>query len=176
MQATGNKPPASLPAKGKYLMTDLYLSSKYFGLPLTVPSRFPSNTLQVQRVLCVLPPEKQEKLAEELFKIYWEEDGDLADLETIRNALTKCGCTPAEVDETIQKANDANGGKKILKDNTDDAVAKGAFGAPTMYVKVHNEQTKKTEEVMIWGSDRFHIVFPLIGVPWTGPKADGARL
>ena len=41
----------------------------------------------------------------------------------------------------------------------------GAFGAPTMFVT--NVKTGKEE--MYFGSDRFYLLFPAIGVPHEGP-------
>ena len=84
MKATGNKPPAYLPARGRYLMLDLARNAKYFGVPVghafflsffnppessqsllfyqsqvKRPSRFPLNTAKAQRVLTVLRMEQE---------------------------------------------------------------------------------------------------------------------
>jgi len=176
MQATGNKPPISVPAKGKYLFKDMHLSAAYFELPLKLPAAFPANTMTAQRILTVLAMEqqtaKQEQLAEVLFKFYWEEDTDISQLDNLKRALATCGFSNKEVDAIVLKANSPEA-KKQLKDTTEEAVARGAFGAPTMFV-----HTADGTEHMIWGSDRFHILFPLIGVPWTGPNPPkgGAKL
>ena len=51
MQASGNKPPATLPAKAAYGAADLQRSSEYYKIPISFPSVFPTNTLQAQRFL-----------------------------------------------------------------------------------------------------------------------------
>ena len=45
MGATGNAPPAALPARARYLQKDMHRNSHFFGVPMQTPSKFPSNTL-----------------------------------------------------------------------------------------------------------------------------------
>ncbi len=54
---------------------------------------------------------------------------------------------------------------------TDDAVALGAFGAPTLIVK----KTPDAAPLMFFGSDRFHLIFQALGVAAGsgGPKQYG---
>jgi len=105
---------------------------------------------------------KQETVTDNLFKLYWEQDKDISQIDTLKQALAASGFAENEITSLIEKSNSPDI-KKLLKDTTEEAISRGAFGAPTMFV-----QTPKGEE-MIFGSDRFYILFPLIGVPWTGP-------
>ena len=40
MKSSGNKPPATLPAKGIYGQNDIKYSAKYWGVPLNQPANF----------------------------------------------------------------------------------------------------------------------------------------
>jgi len=61
MQATGNKPPGNVPAKAKYLISDIAMCNQYFGVSVKTPSAFPINTLNAQRLLTALTEETVKK-------------------------------------------------------------------------------------------------------------------
>ncbi len=116
MQATDNKPPALVPAKGRYMGRDLNRLSRALGLRVRMPSRFPTLTLLAQRVLVALDrhdraaasgAQGQRRLravSKRLWQIYWEEDGDLNDVPTLTAALVAGGCTEAEAALLLQNA------------------------------------------------------------------------
>lgn len=112
MQASGNKPPLTVPAKGRYMMRlDLPRASRVLGLSLRVPSRFPASTLLAQRVLTALDrhdrPRGQARLREvtkRMWQVYWEEDGDITDPQTVRAALVAAGCSEAEASLLLEQA------------------------------------------------------------------------
>lgn len=54
--------------------------------------------------------------------------------------------------------------KQALTDNTNEALKKGAFGAPTFFAK----KAGSDEEMMFFGSDRFEIMASLLGLPYPG--------
>jgi glutathione S-transferase kappa 1 len=62
--------------------------------------------------------------------------------------------------------------KDKLKQNTDDAIKAGAFGAPTIIV------THNGKDEMFFGSDRFEHIAHLLGKEWCGynPSSHKARL
>jgi len=49
MQATGNKPPGTVPAKGKYMGQDLARNCKRHGLEMAFNPHFPMNTRPLTR-------------------------------------------------------------------------------------------------------------------------------
>jgi glutathione S-transferase kappa 1 len=57
--------------------------------------------------------------------------------------------------------------KQQLIDNTDAAVAAGAFGAPTMIVK----KAGSDKGHLIFGSDRFEMIALMLGQPYPGVPA-----
>lgn len=50
-EATGNKMPASVPAKAKYMFKDLQLWARHYGVAFQFPKIFPINSLLPQRLL-----------------------------------------------------------------------------------------------------------------------------
>ena len=52
--------------------------------------------------------------------------------------------------------------KKRLIDTTQEALDRGAFGAPTIFVN----------DDMYFGCDRFPLIARQLGMPWTGPFPD----
>jgi len=54
--------------------------------------------------------------------------------------------------------------KQALINNTNEALEKGAFGAPTFFVK----KAESDEEMMLFGSDRFELMASLLELPYPG--------
>jgi len=181
MQATGNQPPAMLPARSKYLLQDIERNSKYFDIKMVkMPKAFPINTLLNQRVLtCVsekekkgeLPPNTLENLSRRFWQMYWAEDTDISTRPIVEEACAFVGISHEQTQKILEEANSANI-KDLLKGTTEEAVAKGSFGAPTIIVKCSN----LPKEEFFFGSDRFHILFPMIGLQWNGPQNPVSKL
>lgn len=96
-----------------------------------------------------------------LFEAYWYRGHDVADV-----AVQKAALVPAVLDEALferlahlDAKSDAV--KAQLKAASDEAVARGAFGAPTLFVT----RTGETAASMYFGSDRFHIIARQLGLP-----------
>lgn len=135
MKATGNKPPALVPARGRYMFKDLQRWSKRLGVPLALPSAFPTSTLTAQRILAANPdPKVMRRTAQALFHAYWADGHDIGDISVLSNILGQ--------DIVDTAATDA--AKDALRAHTADAIARGAFGAPTFYAGDH----------MYFGNDR----------------------
>lgn len=148
-KATGNEPPAGrVAAKAAWLLTDMTRNAEYLGLQWKLPSRFPMVTLRAQRALVAAERLFGEaaipRFARALFRAYWVDDRDPTANETILEAARS-----AELDgEKIVAALDEQATKDRLREITDAAVAKGAFGAPSFVVG----------EALFWGHDRLHLV------------------
>ena len=69
----------------------------------------------------------------------------------------------AKVQSYLQLASDPQI-KQIFKENTDEAVAKGVFGAPTFIVK----KAGSSEELLFFGSDRIEMIAATLGLPYPG--------
>jgi 2-hydroxychromene-2-carboxylate isomerase len=124
MKAVGNKPPAQLPARGRYLFTDLARWAAYYRIPYDFPRAFPILTLTAQRALVSLPPEARPGPTHELFRAYWAEQRDISQEEVLRDILGD-GPVDAAADPAVKQA---------LVEATAEAEQRGAFGAPTFFV------------------------------------------
>lgn len=132
-KATGNVSPITVPAKGRYMFQDLDRYAKRYGVPLKFNSNFPINTLMLMRAVTGMQlrhPERFQAFIDCLFHALWVEGRSLDDPTTVAVVLTQNGFDPNEVlaltaDEDVKAA---------LKENTENAVQRGVFGAPSMFI------------------------------------------
>jgi len=168
MNSTGNKPPASVPAKASYLQKELERNSKYFGIPLSPPSNFPPNTMQAQRLLTVIDIEAPHYLVivtRNLWVRLWVKGQGIETPENLLKCCTEVGVPEAVAKKWLDRLKDQDI-KDKLKSVTDEAISKGAFGAPTFFIKEQNSD----HEEMFFGSDRFELIAYCYGLPWDGPQ------
>ncbi len=143
-KATGNDMPARVPHKARWLLSDTTRWAKHYDVPFNMPSRFPMVTITTMRALVAadrhLGHDAQRKLALALFGAFWAEDRDVADKTVIAEVATKAGLDA----EAIVRGIDEQETKDALRASTEEAVARGAFGAPAMFLG----------EDLFWGNDR----------------------
>jgi 2-hydroxychromene-2-carboxylate isomerase len=146
-KATSNASPATIPAKGLYMFQDLDRYARRYGVPLKFNPNFPINTLMLMRAVTGMQlrhPERFQAFIDCLFHAVWVEGRNLDDLATVATVLTQNGFDPTEVlaltaDEDV---------KAVLKNNTEKAVQRGVFGAPSMFV----------DNQLFFGQDRLDFV------------------
>jgi len=145
MQSTGNSPPATVPAKGKYMGADIPRWLGRYGLTLKFNPHFPVNTVKAMRgALVALDRGEIEPYNRTLFAAMWQRELDLAKIEVLEQVIDKAGLDAAAYLDRI--GHEAI--KEGLKANTAEAVDRGAFGAPTFFV----------EGEMFFGNDRLDFV------------------
>ena len=130
-QATGNVSPMMVPAKGKYMLEDMARAAKKFRVPLAMNRHFPINTLGLMRA--ALAAGEDGVLVEYLnavFAAMWVRDQNMGDPEVVARVLTEAGLDA----KAILAKSTQTWIKEKLKANTDEAIARGAFGAPTFFV------------------------------------------
>ncbi|WP_223543866.1 2-hydroxychromene-2-carboxylate isomerase [Pseudomonas sp. BF-B-28] len=146
-KATGNASPATVPAKGRYMFEDLDRYAKRYGVPLKFNPHFPINTLMLMRAVTGMQlrhPERFAAFIDCLFKAIWVEGRSLDEPATVaavlsENAFDPQGVLALTADEEV---------KALLKDNTEKAVQRGVFGAPSMFV----------DNQLYFGQDRLDFV------------------
>ena len=146
-RATGNRAPAEVPAKGSYMFKDLTRCAKRYGAPLAMNPFFPINTLQMMRAATgvqMREPSKFLPFVETIFSGMWEKGLNLGDEAVLRTTLEGAGLDAAAI---LAMTADAEV-KDQLKTTTEVAVARGVFGAPTMFVG----------DEMFFGQDRLDFV------------------
>lgn len=146
-QATGNASPAVVAAKGRYMDADMPRFARRYGVPLAKNPFFPINTLTLMRMAAGIQlrqPARFDAYLRGVFHAMWVEPKNLNDPAIAAAALVAAGFDPAE---SMALANDAEV-KAALRATTDEAVARGVFGAPTMFVGTE----------MFFGQDRLDFV------------------
>lgn len=144
-KATGNHTPATVAAKARWMLEDLHRWAERYGVAFAFSKNFPRNTLRAQRALTAAARQGGDQvvpaLALALFEAYWVHDHDVTDDAVIGQAVAAASeLEPA----TVLAALDQQQTKDALRATTDEAVARGAFGAPTFLV----------DDTMYWGNDR----------------------
>ena len=129
------------PVKGRYMWRDLERICARLRLPFRHPSQFPRSGLLAARVACAhagqpwLPA-----FVRGVYRANFAEDRDIADTTTVSDVLAGLGLPAAQVLERAQSPE----AKQQLREQTDEAIRRGIFGAPTFIVG--NE--------LFWGNDR----------------------
>lgn len=127
--ATGNKAPIEIPAKGRHLATDLGRWAKRLGVPFAWPAQFPLLTVLPLRA--AFAAEKAGVLVpytHAVFRAYWAEGRDISSPAVVQEVAAKAGLDGAAL------VAGAPGFKEALKAQTQEAVDRGSFGAPTFFV------------------------------------------
>ena len=151
-QATGNASPATVPAKAHYMTADMARFARRYGVPLATNPFFPINTLLLMRGATGASMRAPERFAPYLtgvFHALWVEPQNLNDPATAAAALAAAGFDPTEV---MGWADDAEV-KTALRATTEEAISRGVFGAPTMFVGTD----------MFFGQDRLDFVREALG-------------
>ena len=146
-QATGNASPATIPAKGRYTQMDYERHARRYGVPLRSNPHFPIITLFLMRAVTGIQlrrPGQLQQLLGCVFKALWIDALDLNDPKLTAGILATGGFDPAEIESLAQDPET----KAALKATTQEAVARGAFGAPTLFVG----------DQMFYGQDRMDFV------------------
>jgi 2-hydroxychromene-2-carboxylate isomerase len=144
-KATGNASPVMVPAKGAYMGADMARFAKKFGVPLNMNPYFPINTITMMRMAAGLVGEESfPRLVDTLFDAMWKGRKNMGDPEMLASVLAGAGFDPA----ALLAIADSAEAKDRLKANTESAVARGAFGAPTFFV----------DDEMFFGQDRLDFI------------------
>jgi len=119
-------------ARWAQMAKDLADWARYYDLRITwPPSVFPVNSVRAMRsVLVAFDAGRGPELSRALFEAYWGEDRDLSRDEVLADAASRSGLDARELLERIATP----GIKQRLRANTDELVARGGFGSPTMIV------------------------------------------
>jgi len=151
-QATGNHSPAEIKPKGRYMNTDLQRFARRYGVPFVHNPHFPVNTLLLMRGATGMQMHRSALFLDYCRAIHdamWVSPRNLNDPAEVGAVLQSAGFDPAEV-LALAGRQDV---KDQLKAATTEAVSRGVFGAPTMFVG----------DAMFWGQDRLDFVREALG-------------
>ena len=140
-------------AKQAYLKKDLQDWARHEGVRILFPpSVFPVNSVKAMRGCCWLverdrrgAPAQMAAFAAAVFEAYWSHDQDVS-----QDAVLAALCRQVGIDEAaFFAAVAAPEVKAMLKANTDEVIARGGFGSPTVFVGGDD---------MYFGNDRLPLV------------------
>jgi 2-hydroxychromene-2-carboxylate isomerase len=136
-----------VPAKQAYLQKDLQDWARIVGLEIRFPPRvFPVNSVKAMRGCLLLEPEgRLVPFAQAVFEAYWSHDRDISQDAVLADLCSSMDVEPGRFFEGI--ATPAI--KERLKANTDEVIARGGFGSPTIFVGGDD---------MYFGNDRLGLV------------------
>jgi 2-hydroxychromene-2-carboxylate isomerase len=134
------------PLKQTYMLKDLADWAKLYGLKIIFPPTvFPVNSVKCMRgAFVALEHDKLVPYATAAFEAYWSDDLDLSKEDVLADIVTKAGLDRQRFFAGIE----TDACKARLRANTDDLIARGGFGSPTMFVG----------SSMFFGNDRMPLV------------------
>lgn len=147
LKATGNRAPLETPAKERHMWIDLARWARRLGVPLVHPPVFPAPPiLALRSALAAEALGKLVPFTHALYRAYWGEGRDLSQPEVISAAAAAAGLDGAAVLAA------APGFKEALARQTQEAIDRGAFGAPALFVGqelfVGNDRLDFVEEAL----------------------------
>jgi len=121
-----------VPAKSAYGLKSMQDWAKLAGLHIRFPPTvFPVNSVKIMRGCLVLEPEgRLVPFARAAFEAYFGDDIDISQDDAVREV-----CRRADVDaEWLLQAIGQQDVKDQLRANTEELIARGGFGSPTIFV------------------------------------------
>ena len=146
-KATGNRSPIEIPVKGVYSILDMQRWAEYYQIPMQMNPHFPMNTLTLMRILTgvqLLHLEKFEQVLKLLFDAMFGTPQNLNEPTVLAEVLKPSGFSVEDIMSMVQ----SDVVKQKLITETEQAILRGIFGAPTFFVG----------DEMYWGQDRLHFV------------------
>ena len=144
-KATGNLSPATVPAKSRYMGDDLERFARRYEIPFLFNPFFPVNTLALMRGAVAYQQQgRLDQYIEAIFSAMWVTGKNMNEPTIVAEVLDTIGIEAQEFLVAIA----AQDVKDKLKSNTEEAVERGAFGAPPFFVG----------DEMFFGQDRLDFV------------------
>jgi 2-hydroxychromene-2-carboxylate isomerase len=140
-KASNNTPPPAIPAKLKYNAIDAMRWSNHYGVAMKINPFFPLSTIRAMRGAIVAQSAGCfPAYHSAMFRAMWVDGVNLGDPKIVKEIFVRFAMDPDAVEREDVK--------ERLIANSDEAVARGAFGAPTFFVG----------DAMFWGNDRMHFI------------------
>jgi 2-hydroxychromene-2-carboxylate isomerase len=135
-----------VPAKARYYAKDLRDWTRHYGLKIGQPPVFPVNSVKAMRgAFFALERGVLPAYARAVFESYWGDLKDISQDAVLDEIVARVGLPRAEYFAAIA----APAYKEKLRANTDELIARGGFGSPTMFVDGAD---------MYFGNDRLELV------------------
>lgn len=142
-KASGQRPLTEIPLKGDYSRHDLARSARFDGIPFRMPEPFPISTVGAARGLLWLKesdPARAAAFLHAAFRAFFADGRNLSDAAVLASVFAQVGVDPAAAAQGCAQAHIKEGLKALVEE----AVARGVFGAPFIFV----------DGEPFWGNDR----------------------
>ena len=134
------------PRKTAYYFKDLQDWARLAGVAVGQPPVFPVNAVKAMRGALVAQDEgKLVAYSRAVFEAYWGKLEDISQLPVLARIAAEVGLEPSAL---LARIDDAQV-KERLRQNTEELIARGGFGSPTMFVDGVD---------MYFGNDRLPVV------------------
>jgi len=142
LEAHGQLGPAEVPPKVHWMSKNVMRKAAALGVPLHPPVHHPWNPLLSLRVSSLpMPEETRRRLIDGIFLAAWARRLHISDPDVVGRIASEAGLDGRAVVADAQRPE----AKDRLRRQTDDAIAQGVFGVPTMIV----------DGELFWGYDDF---------------------
>jgi 2-hydroxychromene-2-carboxylate isomerase len=150
LDANGQLGPGEQPTKGIWMAKNLARKAALLGLQLNSPAFLPFNPLRALRV-SILPFADLQRNAviDALFEAVWVRGLHVSEPGVVERVLDEIGLPGADLMARAETPENKN----QLRAQTDQAIAKGVFGVPTMIVG----------DELFWGYDDFPYLELVLG-------------
>ena len=145
-EAMGSGDESGAGRKARYYVKDLADWTRFCGLRIGQPRVFPVNSVRAMRGClvaeehgCLVP------FARAVFETYWGDLEDIWQTGVLSRIAARIGLDAAELLAKVEQP----AYKDRLRANTDELIARGGFGSPTMFVGGDD---------MYFGNDRLELV------------------
>jgi 2-hydroxychromene-2-carboxylate isomerase len=145
-KATGNAPPLEVDPKRAYIMDiDLPRLGRHYGVPMNYHPDAPPRTLSLMRGAIVADRlGRLEDYADTVLRAIWADAKNMSDPAVVREVLTAAGF---DTDDLLTRIGEQNIKDELIA-NTEEAVARGCFGVPTIFVN----------DEIFFGQDRMDLI------------------
>jgi 2-hydroxychromene-2-carboxylate isomerase len=172
LDANGQIGPGEQPTKGRWMFKNILRKAALLGVPLNSPASLPFNPLLALRVtLLASEPKQQQAMITALFEAVWVRGLHVNEPAVVEGVVDELGLPGAALVAQAQSGEIKN----RLRAQTDEAIAKGVFGVPSMTVG----------DELFWGYDDFPYlelviagkdpIDPIALQRWDGLRASSMR-
>lgn len=140
LEAHGQLGPAEVRPKALWMALNNLRKASLLGVPLNPPAHHPFNPLLALRISSLpLEPRARDALIDRLFDAVWVNQLHVSEPAVVERLAREAGLDGPRLVEQAQSPES----KQRLRRQTDEAIARGVFGVPTMEVG----------DALFWGYD-----------------------
>ncbi|HEX9446540.1 MAG TPA: 2-hydroxychromene-2-carboxylate isomerase [Dongiaceae bacterium] len=146
-KATGGQPIVSIPLRGDYARRDWARAARRADIPFALPTSFPTGSVAAARAFYWLERERPDLLGRyvlAIFRAYFSDGQEIHNTESVIDIAATLGADRPQ----LAAAMASPAIKDRLRAITDEAQARGIFGAPFVIV----------DDEPFWGADRLSMV------------------